>query len=197
MGHANWVQRLTSHCRRVDLGLGSAELVSLGNARPVAADNTAIARTGGDPGRVRVPTFAASENACFAEKVETWRTKSPSRNWRVAVEKYVLPKLGGMPVDKIGTAAVYEVLRPMALAGKHAMVKTTGGGDHGGAGLGADQRIPVGGFACGDGTPEPAQTGGWTKAPRRPALFGWAPHWRRSTPPNARRRRSGRSASQR
>ena len=125
-GTRQWVQRLTIHGRRVDLGLGSAELVSLADARRVAADNRAIARTGGDPRRVRVPTFATAEEACFAEKLETWRTTSPARNWRVAVEKYVLPKLGGMPVDKIGTAAVYEVLRPMALAGKHAMVKTTG-----------------------------------------------------------------------
>ena len=45
---------------------------------------------------------------------------------RVAVEKYVLPKPGGVPVDQVGTAAVYEVLRPVALAGRHAMVKTTG-----------------------------------------------------------------------
>ena len=125
-GTRQWVQRLTIHGRRVDLGLGSAELVSLAGARRAAADNRAIARTGGDPRRVRVPTFATAEEACFAEKLETWRTKSPARNWRVAVDKYVLPKLGGMPVDRIGTAAVYEVLRPMALARKHATVKTAG-----------------------------------------------------------------------
>ena len=125
-GTRQWVQRLTIHGRRVDLGLGSADLVSLAAARRTAADNRAIARTGGDPRRIRVPTFATSEEACFAEKLKTWRTKSPARNWRVAVEKYVLPKLGGMPVDRIGTAAVYEVLRPVALSGKHAMVKTAG-----------------------------------------------------------------------
>ncbi len=31
---------------------------------------------------------------------------------------YVLPKIGKTPVDKIGTAAVMEVLRPLALEGK-------------------------------------------------------------------------------
>ena len=31
-----------------------------------------------------------------------------------------------MPVDQVGTAAVYEVLRPVALSGKHAVVKTAG-----------------------------------------------------------------------
>ena len=125
-GTRHWIQRLTIHGRRVDLGLGSAELVRLADARRTAADNRAIARTGGDPRRARVPTFAAAEEACFAEKLETWRTKSPARNWRLAVEKYVLPKLGGMPVDQVGTAAVCEALRPVALSGKHAMVKTAG-----------------------------------------------------------------------
>ena len=125
-GTRQWIQRLTVYGRRVDLGLGSADVVSLADARRAAADNRAIARTGGDPRRARVPTFAAAEEACFAEKLETWRTRSPARNWRVAVEKYVLPKLGGMPVDQIGTAAVHEALRPVALAGRHAMVKTAG-----------------------------------------------------------------------
>ena len=31
-----------------------------------------------------------------------------------------------MPVDKVGSAAVYDVLRPIALAGKHATVKVAG-----------------------------------------------------------------------
>ena len=125
-GSRQWLQRLTIHGRRVDLGLGSADLVTLANARRTAADNRAIARTGGDPRRARVPTLAKAEVTCFAEKLETWRTDSPARNWRAAVDRYVLPKIGGMPVDRIGTAAVYEVLRPVALADKHAMVKTAG-----------------------------------------------------------------------
>jgi len=125
-GTRQWIQRLTIHGRRVDLGLRSAELVPLADARRTAADNRAIARTGGDPRRARVPTFAKAERACFAEKLETWRTDSPARNWRIAVDRYVLPKLAGVPVDQVGTAAVYEVLRPVALAGKHATVKTAG-----------------------------------------------------------------------
>ena len=125
-GTRQWIQRLTIHGRRVDLGLGSADLVSLADARRAAADNRAIARTGGDPRRARVPSFARAEEACFAEKQETWRTDSPARSWRVVMEKYVLPKLGGMPVDQIGTAAVYEVLRPVALSGKHATVRSAG-----------------------------------------------------------------------
>ena len=125
-GSRQWVQRLTIHGRRVDLGLGSAELVKLADARKVAADNRAIARTGGDPRRVRVPTFEKAEAVCFAEKREVWSSPAPAQHWRSAMDRYVLPKLGAMPVDKVGSAAVYEVLRPIALAGKHATVKMAG-----------------------------------------------------------------------
>ena len=125
-GTRQWIQRLTIHGRRVDLGLGSADLVKLADARKVAADNRAIARTGGDPRRSRVPTFEKAEAICFAENRDTWRSNSPALNWRSAVDRYVVPKVGGMPVDKVGSAAVYEVLRPIALAGKHATVKVAG-----------------------------------------------------------------------
>ena len=125
-GTRQWIQRLTIHGRRVDLGLGSAELVKLADARRVAADNRAIARTGGDPRRARVPTFEKAEAVCFAEKRESWRSDGPEKAWRRAMDRYVLPKLGAMPVDKVGSAAVYEVLRPIALAGKHATVQMAG-----------------------------------------------------------------------
>ena len=118
-GTRQWIQRLMIHGRRVDLGLGSAELVKLADARRVAADNRAIARTGDDPRRSRVPTFEKAEKICFAEKRDTWRSKSPANNWRSAMDRYVLPRFGGMPVDRVGSAAIYEVLRPIALAGKH------------------------------------------------------------------------------
>ena len=125
-GSRQWVQRLTIHGRRVDLGLGSAELVKLADARKVAADNRAVARTGGDPRRSTVPTFEKAEAVCFAEKREVWGSDAPAKHWRSVMDRYVLPKLGAMPVDKVGSAAVYEVLRPIALAGKHATVKMAG-----------------------------------------------------------------------
>lgn len=38
----------------------------------------------------------------------------------------MLPKIGTMPVDKVGSAAMFEVLRPIALAGKHVTVEMAG-----------------------------------------------------------------------
>ena len=59
-GSRQWVHRLTIHGRRVDLGLGSAELVKLADARKVAADNRAIARTGGE-GSATVAAYARDD----------------------------------------------------------------------------------------------------------------------------------------
>ena len=77
------IERIMIDGRRVDLGLGSAELVKLADARRVAADSRAIARRAG----IR------------------------AKNWRLAMDKYVLPKIGSMPVDKVGSAAVNKALR--------------------------------------------------------------------------------------
>ena len=54
-----FVQRLTIHAKRVDIGLGSTKWMPLTDARATAQANRRIARTGGDPrkGRATVPTF--------------------------------------------------------------------------------------------------------------------------------------------
>ena len=127
-GTRSWVQRLMVHGRRVDIGLGSADLVSLADARRIAADNRAVARTGGDPRRARTITFAEAEPRALAEKAETWRDGSPSlRDWRASMAAYVLPQLGKMHVGAVATADVKRVLRPLALAGKHATARMVAG----------------------------------------------------------------------
>ena len=73
-----------------------------------------------------MPTFEEVETVCFAEKKEAWRSDGPEHNWRSTLDRYVLLKIGGIPVDKVDSAAVYEVLRPIALAGKQATVKVAG-----------------------------------------------------------------------
>ena len=84
-GSRSWVQRIMVHGRRIDIGLGNAELVSLADARRIAADNRAVARTGGDPRRARTIPFADAEPRAMAEKAETWRRGAASksaRDWR-------------------------------------------------------------------------------------------------------------------
>ena len=129
-GSRSWVQRLMVHGRRIDIGLGNAELVSLADARRVAADNRAVARTGGDPRRARTISFAEAEPRAMAEKAETWRRGTASkslRDWRSTMAAYVLPELGSMHVGAVATSDVKRVLRPLALAGKHATARMVAG----------------------------------------------------------------------
>ena len=126
-GSRSCVQRLMVHGRRVDIGLGNAELVSLADARRTAV---AEARTGGDPRRARTISFAEAEPRAMAEKAETWRRGAASkslRDWRSTMATYVLPELGSMHVGAVATSDVKRVLRPLALAGKHATARMVAG----------------------------------------------------------------------
>ena len=98
--------------------------------RRIAADNRAVARTGGDPRRARTISFAEAEPLAMAEKAETWRRGTASksqRGWRSTMDAYVLPQLGKMHVGAVATSDVKRVLRPLALAGKHATMRMVAG----------------------------------------------------------------------
>ena len=66
----------------------------------------------------------------MAEKAETWRAGTASksqRDWRSTMDAYVLPQLGKMHVGAVATSDVKRVLRPLALAGKHATMRMVAG----------------------------------------------------------------------
>ena len=116
-GSKAWVQRLTIHGVSRDIGLGSAELVSLEEARQVALANRKIARAGGDPRltrKRRSPTFEAAAEAVIALHRPTWKRHSRTeQEWRGTLQKYVYPRLGSKPVHAIDTFDVITVLLPI------------------------------------------------------------------------------------
>ncbi|MCY4564109.1 MAG: integrase arm-type DNA-binding domain-containing protein [Gammaproteobacteria bacterium] len=117
-GSKQWVQRLTIHGQRRDMGLGGFPLVTLAEAREQAFNNRKLARAGGDPLALRqrpnVPTFADAAEAVIAIHEPNW--KGGARNadlWRASLRDYVMPKLGNRRVDSISTADVMGVLMPI------------------------------------------------------------------------------------
>ena len=48
-GSKSWVQRLTIHGKRRDIGLGSFKLITLARARQRAHENRVMVAEGGDP----------------------------------------------------------------------------------------------------------------------------------------------------
>ena len=109
----HWVQRLTVHGKRRDLGLGGYPYVGLAEARAAAFVNRQLARRGGDPTAVlrqsRAPTF---RTAC--ERVEagaTWKGMG-AENRRRALERYC-GSIMDRGLDQIRRADVIAILSPV------------------------------------------------------------------------------------
>ena len=81
-----WVQRLTVHGKERELGLGSADRVSLKEARRIALENRRIARSGDDPrgaGARSAPTFADAVGSVLAP-IWTAKPGGAVMKWAVA-----------------------------------------------------------------------------------------------------------------
>lgn len=120
-GAKRWVLRTTVAGRRVDMGLGSASLVSLAEAREQALALRKVARSGGDPlatrrqERVVVPTFEQAARHVYESHKATWRNKEHARQWLASLEAHAFPSIGRLPVDQVGTAEVLRCLSPIWL----------------------------------------------------------------------------------
>lgn len=100
-GSRQWVQRLVIRGKRRELGLGSAELVGLAEARTAAIANRILARAGGDPlaGRQQartMPTF--SEAAAAAHSELTFSNPKDGKAFLANLETYAFPKFGQIRV---------------------------------------------------------------------------------------------------
>ena len=117
-GSKSWVQRLTIHGVRRDIGLGGFPLVSLSEARVKAFENRKLARIeGGDPlagkRKARMPTFReAAEKAHKANRAR-WRADKHAKNWLQSLKRYAFPSLGNIPMDRISGQDVLRILGPI------------------------------------------------------------------------------------
>jgi integrase len=115
-GARRWLLRTAVLGRRRDIGLGSARLVPLADAREVAARMRRLARDGGDPiaerrrARMVVPTFKEAAEKVHTETAGSWKNEKHAAQWLTTLERYAFPMLGKRPVDQIATADVLKVL---------------------------------------------------------------------------------------
>lgn len=120
-GAKRWLLRVVVHGRRRDMGLGGASLVSLAEARVLAAMYRRVAREGGDPleerrsERVVTPTFAEAARRVHADAASTWKNKKHAQQWINTLEQYAIPVIGDMQVDHIRSADILRVLSPIWL----------------------------------------------------------------------------------
>jgi integrase len=120
-GARKWVYRFTCAGRVTETGLGSADVVSLSEARgkshqarrlldagenPIAAKRQAALINAG------IPTFGAVADTLLAAKQSEWRNEKHREQWRASLTEFSEP-LRPCPVDEIDTAAVLAVLKPL------------------------------------------------------------------------------------
>ena len=117
-GSKRWVQRQTIGGRQREIGLGSAKLVTLAEARALAYENRRPARSGGDPIREKrrsraVPTFEAAAREVHRLHLPTWRNAKHAAQFISTLETYAFPRVGEKPVSEIDTADVLAILTPI------------------------------------------------------------------------------------
>ena len=123
-GRRYWLQRLTVHGKRRDKRLGEfgedrsdPTLLSLADARAVAAQNRRRVRQGEDPfatGRSgAVPTFGEALGEVLESVKNEVRTPARVRAWLHPLEKHALPRLRDIPVDRIDQKEVLAVVEPL------------------------------------------------------------------------------------
>jgi integrase len=117
-GARKWVFRFTYAGRVTETGLGSAEAVTLAQARAKAFEARQLVLAGKNPIEARrrasasVPTFGAVADAFIASKSSEWRSARHREQWAEALTVMAAP-LRGRPVNVIDTEAVLAVLKPL------------------------------------------------------------------------------------
>lgn len=118
-GAKRWMLRTNVNRRRCDLGLGSAQLVSLADARAEAARLRRIARAGGDPlaerrrERATVPTFKDAALQVHASHSSSFRNDKHKAQWLASLAAYVFPAFGDRLVSAIDSRDILKALTPI------------------------------------------------------------------------------------
>ena len=116
-GTKSWIQRIVINDKRHDIGLGGFPLVSLAKAREMAFENRKLARTGGDPlakkRKASMPTFKQAAEKTFEANKARWRSGVTVKSWQQGMNKYILPVIGELRVDRIGREDVLRILTPI------------------------------------------------------------------------------------
>ena len=119
-GGAYWLLRLQRDGKRQDIGLGSAKLLMLAEARQKASGlRKAVKIDRRDVLAEKKYEAAATVTFRFAarqyhtENGAGWKSSVYARQWLASLENYAFPKLGDVPTGSITTADIITVLTPI------------------------------------------------------------------------------------
>lgn len=116
-GARKWILRIQQNGKRRDLGLGSANDVTLAEARDAADTMRKQVREGLDPKaekrkakKVAPPTFRECALQVHKEHAPSWKNEKHGAQWLSTLERHAFPELGDLPVDQITGPMVRDVL---------------------------------------------------------------------------------------
>ena len=115
-GGRSWVLRVQTNGKRQDIGLGSASMVSLREAREKAIELRKGARAGISPLEEKrrvtivVPSFKEASKLVHAENSKSWKSGKHIDQWLTTLGKYAWPSLGDLKVDAIDGPIIRDVL---------------------------------------------------------------------------------------
>ncbi len=119
-GQRYWQYRFQRGGRERVMSFGSADDVTLADARKLHAEARALLLVGKDPleerDRVKLDLtrrFADVADAYIAAHEPRWRSPISARQWRGSLRDYAHPLIGKVPVAEIGVQHVLKVLRPI------------------------------------------------------------------------------------
>ena len=122
-GGGQWVLRITVHGRRREMGLGSAQNVTLKDARALAAKWRGMAAAEIDPIKQREKERREAirnlhvlkdiaEDAFESRKAEL-KDDGEAGRWYSPIRLYIIPKLGKVPVAEIDQTDIRDTLAPI------------------------------------------------------------------------------------
>ena len=125
----SWHFKYELHGKRREMGLGSLQDFTLAETRqrhralrqqvsdgidPLAAKQDARrAELERQAERAKAVTFRYCFEQCLASHEGGWKNAEHRRQWRTSIEQDVLPVLGDLAVDDIGTPHIIKVLEPI------------------------------------------------------------------------------------
>lgn len=117
-GAKRWVQRVVIHGKRRDIGLGSASLVTLAEAREKALEQRKLARAGKDPIALKrrstgILTFEEAAERLHEIKLPTWRNDKHAKQFITTLRSEAFPTLGKKRIDTITAPDILSVLTPI------------------------------------------------------------------------------------
>ena len=122
-GGAQWMQRVTVHGRRREMGLGGFPSVGLADARKLSERWHSMAATGRDPIKEREAEKRAARgedislsvitNDAFEARKAELKDDGKAGRWLTPLTLHVLPKIGKVPVTDIDQRDIRDTLAPI------------------------------------------------------------------------------------